>query len=611
MDTTAELDRLTDSLTRTISELRGLCDDTQKENAELMKAVTSIADGLASIQSSVEGIRHLLAGLYIKSEADDDEATLSAIVARCGPRLRTVSNVSGAVIERLDIVVVLSPEEDEWGYESDWTSISDSVKDVKSTIGNQLGERDDILKRVGGVMEPLCGAWGIILDALEASQPGFSNQPDPLESSASRDVFRRLEKRSCLLSADNEARRLPWDTLFKPFRLKGLLGRVNSHGEPQPSNDRPSLSRTKTWPMLLKPVDPEVEEARNRSARIDKQIKADSFVHRNTCSVVLQNLLVSRESKLLLADSFAALSSASGAERKLDSSTISAIRKRLHLEAEHMARLAQQIQYPSDEESVYLDALEKKMQDGKLQVLDQDVAFLIRSLWSLEACRRESLQRGRPQAFDKIIIDALLRAVGDHYLPTPADHRRFGKPGWQHGNSILGTFSFSFDPVSITLLDPSHLFKFTKLYKLTEEITSLVWTIDLANYDQATLPEETDKDKYFDHTLMLMSCHGKPNSPFRRYPGRSSLILILHHVKEFKSKLKQIPFSAIYPDFVGQNTPREVIRYMMKKILAEFGDKTRVYPHVGELSSRSTVRFILAAVKETMLHRALVDSGMF
>jgi len=172
MDTAAELDQLTDSLTRTISELRGLCDDTQKENAELVKTVAGIADGLASIQNSVEGIRHLLAGLHTKSEADDDEATLSAVVARCGPRLRTVSHVSGAVMERLDVAVILSePEEDEWGYGSDWASLSDSVKDVKSTLGNQLGERDDILKRVGGVMEHLCGAWEIIVDALEASQP--------------------------------------------------------------------------------------------------------------------------------------------------------------------------------------------------------------------------------------------------------------------------------------------------------------------------------------------------------------------------------------------------------------------------------------------------------
>jgi len=139
---------------------------------------------------------------------------------------------------------------------------------------------------------------------------------------------------------------------------------------------------------------------------------------------------------------------------------------------------------------------------------------------------------------------------------------------------------------------------------------SLVWTIDLANYDQTTLLEEADR-KYFDHTLMLMSCYRNPSSTFRRYPGRYSLILILHHVKEFKSKLKQIPFCTVYPDFVGQNTPREVIRYMMKKILAEFGDKTRVYPHVGELSSRSTVRFILGAVKESMLNRALQDSGLF
>lgn len=175
MDAIAELDQLTDSLTGTIAALRGLCGGAQKENAELVTAVSNVADGLSSIQSNIEGIRRLLAGLQIKPEKDGKEGTVSGVVARCGPKFRAGLDAcvskSSVVVERLDVVVVLSEPEEDWGYESDWGSLADSVRDVKSTLSNQLGDRDEILKRVAGVVGPLCAAWSVILDALEANQP--------------------------------------------------------------------------------------------------------------------------------------------------------------------------------------------------------------------------------------------------------------------------------------------------------------------------------------------------------------------------------------------------------------------------------------------------------
>jgi hypothetical protein len=233
------------------------------------------------------------------------------------------------------------------------------------------------------------------------SGKNFSEQQDPLETSVSRDVFRRLEKSaSCLGSADSQGRRLPWSTLFKPFRLKGLVGKVSSN-----DNDRPSLSRTMTWPMILKgPIDPEVEEARKRSALIDKQIQADSILHRNRCSVVLQGVGVSQESVFLLSDAFAALSTASGAKGMADSPAIdpSPIKNRLHLEVEAMARVAQQIRSPSSEELVYLRALEEKMRDGNLQTLDHEIARLLNNLRSLDGYRRLALEWGRSEIYDRM-----------------------------------------------------------------------------------------------------------------------------------------------------------------------------------------------------------------
>jgi hypothetical protein len=157
--------------------------------------------------------------------------------------------------------------------------------------------------------------------------------------------------------------------------------------------------------MILKgAIDPEVEEARKRSALIDKQIQADSILHRNRCSVVLQGVGISQESVFLLSDAFAALSTTSGAKGMPDSPTIDPgpIRKRLHLEAETMARVARQVRNPSDEESVYLRALDEKMRDGKLQVLDHEVCRLINNLRSLDGYKREALELGRSEIYDRM-----------------------------------------------------------------------------------------------------------------------------------------------------------------------------------------------------------------
>jgi hypothetical protein len=178
------------------------------------------------------------------------------------------------------------------------------------------------------------------------------------------------------------------------------MGRSQSDYEPQAHAPSPSISRTATWPLLLKrPIDLEAEEARKRSAHIDKQIEADSSVIRNRCSVLLLGLSCDRECKMLLTDGFATLSNMSGVEEKLDPAPI---RKHLHLEAERMASIARDVQIVGGDDSPYVRALGDRLNDGKLQALDGEVADLITKLWSSENYRKVSSWRGRPEAYDKM-----------------------------------------------------------------------------------------------------------------------------------------------------------------------------------------------------------------
>lgn len=613
---TAELDHLTDSLTGTIASLRGLCEDGPKENAELVAAVTKVADGLVSIQSSIEGIRTLLAWLDVKSEGDadnDNGGTASGVVARCGPRFQSSLDVcriaSSAVIERLDVVVVLTEAEEEWGYESDWCSISDSVKDAKSTLGSHLGNKEQILKRVEVVIEPLSVAWEIIFGAMGQNQ---SKQP-LLESSSSREVFRRLEKCSVgLTSADR--RRPVWSAFLKPFRPKILMVRNQSSDELQSKKSRPSLARTKTWPLVLKnPVDPVVEEARKRSVALDRQIEADAMRERANCQVLL--MFGKHESKMLLTDTAANISQRPELGGGLDlvaAADPSPVRKNLLSQANDFARIAQATENLSNQEAIWTNALAEKAASVNPKELDGDVVQLVNNLATSPGFRKACQQHGRLEAYDKIVLEAMSRAAHEDYIPTASDHRRFAIDHKRVPHR--GTFTFSFDPISLRVDDSAAMCRGSRskghhlIDQFIEKSTSLLFLLDLAIHDVARTVDSPNRTEFSSMVDELRNLHGYPS--FRH--SRPSITIIFHNVKAFRERLKQQPFSTSHPKYTGPDDVKGAINYMIKTILASCKlDRTNVYLHVGELSSRSTVRFILLAAKESLLHRALVESGLF
>jgi len=153
--------------------------------------------------------------------------------------------------------------------------------------------------------------------------------------------------------------------------------------------------------MLLKSnVDPQVQEARKRSALIDRQIETDAFARRNKCSVLIMS--GSHEGNFLLTDSFAALSDLSGAPENLDplgTANPDLFRKHLLLEAKKLAWVM--LLGLGEDEPSYRRAIAEKMENAD-NTLDRDCAELILNLWSFDGCRKASLEEGRPEAYDKM-----------------------------------------------------------------------------------------------------------------------------------------------------------------------------------------------------------------
>jgi hypothetical protein len=168
---------------------------------------------------------------------------------------------------------------------------------------------------------------------------------------------------------------------LKPFRV---LSGGGSSGRPlQRKQSKPSLVRAKTWPILLKPpVDAETEEARKRSAQIDKQLEADAVANRNKCTVMIPTR--NAMEVMLLTDNFVTLSSRADGDEKADpAGRTESIRRQIQEEARQMvlALLGERFHRPAGEQDEkFRDDLYLRL-ESEDTILDPDVIQLMEELW--------------------------------------------------------------------------------------------------------------------------------------------------------------------------------------------------------------------------------------
>ena len=137
-----------------------------------------------------------------------------------------------------------------------------------------------------------------------------------------------------------------------------------------------------------------------------------------------------------------------------------------------------------------------------------------------------------------------------------------------------------------------------------------MFLFNLANYDETWEFEEQMMTGFsqFLESFSNITNYQTPGTP------PPSAIIIMYNVSRFVEKLKRKPMSSLrrfYKDYTGEGNPKSVIAYMINKCRQGCEDKRRIYPHVGELWDESTVKFIRVAAKESMLHIALKETGLF
>ncbi|KAJ6583078.1 heterotrimeric G-protein alpha subunit, GPA3-like protein [Mycena vulgaris] len=136
-----------------------------------------------------------------------------------------------------------------------------------------------------------------------------------------------------------------------------------------------------------------------------------------------------------------------------------------------------------------------------------------------------------------------------------------------------------------------------------ESVTSIIFCTALSDYDQV-LSEKRSANRLLESVCLFDSVINS------RWFLRTSVLLFLNKVDEFKRKLPKIPLERYFPEYVGGNDLQNATRFILWRFLQANRAKLSVYPHVTQANDTKNIRLVFGAVKETILQNALKDSGI-
>jgi guanine nucleotide-binding protein G(i) subunit alpha len=134
-----------------------------------------------------------------------------------------------------------------------------------------------------------------------------------------------------------------------------------------------------------------------------------------------------------------------------------------------------------------------------------------------------------------------------------------------------------------------------------ENVTSIIWSVDLCGYDQVLL-DESNTNQMMENLVLFDSV---VNS---RWFMRTSIILLFWNVGLFRAKLARSALSNSFPDYSGGNDFNRAAKYLLWRFNQVNRAHLNIYPHLTEESDTSNMRFVSAAIKETILQNALRKS---
>jgi guanine nucleotide-binding protein G(i) subunit alpha len=192
------------------------------------------------------------------------------------------------------------------------------------------------------------------------------------------------------------------------------------------------------------------------------------------------------------------------------------------------------------------------------------------------------------------------RITSEDYFPSEEDVIRA-----RTKTSGIYETRFTNGGLSIHMFDISGLRpeKMKKWLHAFENVTSIFFVVNLANYDQFLL-EESSQNRMLE-TLVLFD--SVVNS---RWFAKTSVILFLNNVREFMLKLPRSPLSNYFPDYSGGDDVNGAAKYILWRFNQVNRANLQIYPYFSQPRDTSNIRLALSALKEIVLQNSLRYSSI-
>ncbi|KIK53437.1 hypothetical protein GYMLUDRAFT_265032, partial [Collybiopsis luxurians FD-317 M1] len=337
-------------------------------------------------------------------------------------------------------------------------------------------------------------------------------------------------------------------------------------------------------------------EAKRRSDAIDKQIENDSKSFKRECRILILGSSEPRESfinglkqasiKDGLSEEERAAYHSQISQNVLDSvrALIVAIRKfEMDISIESSAIADKVMNHRPDEARAF--------------TLSPEIAYAIHQLWSDPISSKVLAERGSEfYLMDGAphFLSQVLRIGSPDYLPTEADILRLRQnksPGIEATRLTMGNLSLHIYDV---VRQRGERRKWIHHFEI---VTSVIFCVALTDYDQELL--EVRNSNRLMETMILFEA--VINS---RWFLRTSIILILSEVDEFKKKLSKVPLERHFPEYTGGNDINKAAKYILWKFMQANRARLSIYPHLSRADDPTNIPLIFSAVKETIMHNA-------
>lgn len=136
-----------------------------------------------------------------------------------------------------------------------------------------------------------------------------------------------------------------------------------------------------------------------------------------------------------------------------------------------------------------------------------------------------------------------------------------------------------------------------------ESVTSVIFCVALSEYDQVLL-EESTQNRMLESFILFESIINS------KWFVRSSIILFLNKTDIFRRKLTYSPLKRYFADYEGGDDFESASTFLKDKFLSLNHSKLFIYPHLTCATDTKQIELVFAAVKETILAKALKETGI-